>query len=155
MRANLSFRGCFPGVLIALVVAVTPGRVGLADPPAHETPDWGASNPVVRAVNRGVMLMEQYEYGAAAEAFGEAVKLAPKSIEARVNLAIARYNRSEKEDVEEANRLLDEVLAEQPDNARALYFRGIVCQYTGQDDQAIEYFEKVLKLHPDDAYVWY
>jgi len=113
---------------------------GLADTPAAEDAGWKASDPMIRAVNRGVMLMEQYQYGAAAEAFGEAVKLSPKSVEARVNLAIARYNRSEKGDIDEANRLLDQVLAEQPDNARALYFRGIVCQYTGKDEEAITYF---------------
>jgi tetratricopeptide (TPR) repeat protein len=139
------------GVLCCGGAAVLVGR---AEPPQEEA-DWRGSDPVVRAVNRGVMLMEQYEYGAAVEAFGDAVKLDPESIEAKVDLAIALYNRSEKGDVEKANGLLDKVLEEHPDNPQALYFRGIVCQYTGKDEEAIEYFERVLRLHPDDAYVWY
>ena len=101
---------------------------------------WRANDPFVQAANRGVALMERYEYSAAAEAFERAVELKPRSLETRVNLAIATYNRAAKGDLEKAEALLDDVLREAPDNLRALYFRGIIHQYSGRDEPAVACF---------------
>ena len=42
--------------------------------------------------------MGQYDYDAAAKAFEEALKADPALAEAKINLAIARFNRARKED---------------------------------------------------------
>ncbi|UCF34212.1 MAG: VCBS repeat-containing protein, partial [Phycisphaerales bacterium] len=112
-------------------------------------------DPVVQHTNRGVALMGRYDYAAAVEAFEQAYQLAPSSIRARVNLAIALYNRNAKGDLERAEALLDEVILKAPEHARALYFRAITYQYRGQDEQAIPLLERVARLRPHDACSWY
>ncbi len=116
---------------------------------------WHTLDLAVEANNRGVALMEQYDYAAAAEAFAQAVALAPRSTAARINLALATFNRADRGDLEHAEQLLDDVLRDGPDNARGLYFRGITHQYAGRDEAALSCFERVLKHVPADAYTWY
>jgi len=99
--------------------------------------------------------MERYEYADAVKAFEQAAKLAPDSVEIRIDLAIAMYNRGGKGDLERCEALLDAALAVEPDNVRARYFRGIAYQYRGQDEQAIGCFDRVVKLVPHDAVAWY
>ncbi len=152
-------RGCVrsPVVLSLSFLVVIAGvrRVCVAQTPAGPDHPWRTADPVVTAINRGVALMEQYEYTQAAEAFEQAVKLAPKLTEARFNLAIALFNRCAKGDVEAAEKLLDKVVQEAPDNLRALYTRGIVHMYAGQDEQALPCFEKVLESAPHESHAWY
>jgi Flp pilus assembly protein TadD len=112
-------------------------------------------DPVVQHTNRGVALMGRYDYAAAVRPFEEAYQIAPSSIRIRVNLAIALYNRNAKGDLERAEALLDEVIREDPEHARALYFRAITHQYRGQDEEAIPLLERLVKLRPDDACSWY
>ena len=127
----------------------------MAGPPGDPKDAWRTLDPVVRATNRGVILMERYEYAGAVQAFEQALKLAPGSAEARVNLAIALFNRAAKGDLERTEKLLEEVLRDQPDHLRAIYFRGITHQYGGRDEQAVSFFERVLKLAPHDSHAWY
>src|ERR1039458_3640847 len=70
----------------------------------------GPSGVVIEAVNRGVSLMGQYQYDDAVKAFEEAVKADPTLADAKVNMAIAMFNRARKEDrdIESAGALLDE-----------------------------------------------
>jgi hypothetical protein len=139
----------------AAVVGFCGGTICAAGPPDGAEHPWQVADAMVRASNRGVALMERYEYAAAVAAFEEVVKLAPDSVEARVNLAIALYNRCGKGDLERAEALFDEVIAQEPEHARALYFRGITHQYRGQDEAAAGYFERVVRLVPHDASAWY
>ncbi len=126
-----------------------------AEPPAVAGDAWKTLDPIVRAANRGVALMERYEYSEAVKAFEQVVALVPESPDARVNLAIAIFNRSGKGDLEQAEKLFDEVLADQPDHARALYFRGVIHQYSGRDEQALSCFERLVKRFPNDGTLWY
>ena len=96
---------------MALILSVTSSvlvcwPLGHAQAPADQKHPWQIADPVVSAVNRGVGLMEQYDYVEAVKAFEQAVDLVPKLIEARLNLAIALYNRCAKGDVEKASKLL-------------------------------------------------
>ncbi len=139
------------------VLATVSGCRGVpaAAPPRAGAEVWRLSDPAVRVANRGVALMERYAYAEAVAAFEEALALAPRSADLRVNLAIATYNRSAKGDLEQAEKLLDEVLREEPDHARAWYFRGITHQYAGRDERAVACFERVVGLAPHDACAWY
>jgi len=116
---------------------------------------WGVGEPVVAAMNRGVALMEQYDYAEAVKAFEQAARLAPDLIQARLNLAIALFNRCAKGDVQAAEKLLDEVTREAPDNLRARYMQGIIHVYSGRDEQAVSCFERVVKLAPHESHAWY
>jgi Tfp pilus assembly protein PilF len=116
-----------------------------------------SSSAALSAMNRGVSLMGQYLYDDAVKAFEEVLQAAPDAAEAKINLAIARFNRAQKEqrDVEVAGELLDAVLQQQPTNAPALYFKAIVLQHLGQTEGAVPLLEKVLEQHPDDGVAWY
>ena len=116
-----------------------------------------ASPAVVAGMNRGVSLMGQYDYDGATKAFEEVLAAVPELTDAKINLAIARFNRGRKEnqDIEQARNLLDAVLRKEPDNMRAWYFKGIVLQHIGQSEPAIACFEKVVQTRPDDGAAWY
>ena len=120
--------------------------------------DAGSPNAaVVSGMNQGVSLMGQYNYDRAVKAFSGVLEADPALIDAKVNLAIARFNRARKEDrdIEQAGELLDGVLKSEPGNVRAWYFKGIVLQHIGQTEAAIACFEKVVQQRPDDGAAWY
>jgi Flp pilus assembly protein TadD len=140
---------------LCLVLACGIGLlIGGCKPSAQKT---GPPPAVVAAVNRGVSLMGQYQYDQAVQAFEEALKLDPELAEAKIDLAVALFNRGRKadQDLERAGQLLQAVLRKQPDNARALYFQGILCQHAGKSEPAAACFEKVARLRPRDGSVWY
>jgi tetratricopeptide (TPR) repeat protein len=146
-----------PPSLARLLASPCGLAVALALAGCGKGPEPPAPSPGVEALNRGVSLMGQYQYDAAAQAFEEVVKARPDLTEARVNLAIARFNRNRKEDqdLEIALRLLEEVLQKEPDHLRALYFKGIVLQHVGKAEEAVPCFETVVRRRPDDGAAWY
>ncbi len=141
------FKGLGRWIAVAAAVAVV-ARTAAAQP-ANPSPQ------VVSEMNRGVSLMGQYQYGEAAKAFEQVLKQAPNLLEARINLAIALFNRNGQEDLAAAERALTEVLAKEPGNLRALYFQAIVLQHVGKADEAIPNLKAVLKQRPNDGAAWY
>lgn len=139
------FRALVPGLLAALLVAGCGPRPDPGAFPARQ----------VEAMNRGVSLMGQYLYDDAAKAFEEVVQAAPDLAEARINLAIALFNRNRKEDLDAAGKLLTAILQKESENPRALYFNAIVLQHIGQAEQAIPCLETVVRQRPDDGAAWY
>jgi Tfp pilus assembly protein PilF len=117
----------------------------------------GPDSTLVQSMNEGVSLMGQYHYDAAAKAFERAVAAAPHSLEAKLNLAIALFNRGRKEDndLERGSQLLEEVLAKDPQNLRALYSKGILLQHLGKAEEAIPCFEQAVRQRPQDGAAWY
>ncbi|MDJ0836566.1 MAG: FG-GAP-like repeat-containing protein [Acidobacteriota bacterium] len=105
--------------------------------------------------NRGVGLMGSFEYEAAAEVFGKLVDRHPKQPVFLTNLAIATLNRQGDGDEARAMALLDRVLAEDPEDARANYCRGLLLIYAGREDEAMPHFEKVIERDPRDAFAHY
>ena len=136
-------------VLCGLMFAATGGLQAAS--PTVPTP------AMAQAMNRGVSLMGQYQYDPAARAFEEVLQAAPGSAEVKINLAIALFNRGRKEsrDLERAGELLQSVLQAEPENARALYFQGVMLAHLGKSEPAIGYFEKVLRQRPEDGAAWY
>ena len=125
--------------------------------PLPAAPEAEPSPRVVEAINRGVSLMGQYQYDQAVQAFQEVLQAEPGSTTARINLAISLFNRNRKEDqdLETAQKVLNEVLQKEPDNVRALYFKGILLQHIGKAEEAIPCFEKVVRKMPADGAAWY
>ncbi len=106
--------------------------------------------------NRGIGLMEQYQYDKAADAFAEAARLDARWLPGQINLAIARLNQAQPESLAEATHLLQSVLQRDPDSRHALYCLGIILHFEGKEpERAAKYFEAVTRLDPDDAHAWY
>ena len=102
------------------------------DPPA---PGPGKGTPGVTVVeplrltpkliaenNRGVGLLEQYRYDQAGKVFAALVKQQPRWLDAKVNLAIAVLNETQKGSV--AVPILEEVVIADPEHAAATYCLG-------------------------------
>lgn len=131
------------------------GALALLTACGRQSGEAGPDAGVVSAMNQGVSLMGQYLYEDAVRVFEEVVKAAPESMEARVNLAIARFNRNRQEDLAVGEQLLEEVLRKDPGHQRALYFRAVVLQHLGKADQAIPLLERVVQARPEDGAAWY
>src|SRR4051812_49056730 len=101
-----------------------------------------------RANNRGVALLEQFDYDAAADAFGQAVKLAPALGLARVNLAIALFYANKGGEAAEAARAAATAL---PDSPTSHYVLGLIAKTDNRIDEAAVAFQRVLQLDPSDA----
>lgn len=140
------------GVGVAATILV-PGA--LAQQTQSSGDVWSATDPIVRAMNRGVALMDQYDYAEAVKEFERVVAQQPNLVEARINLGIALFNRAGKGDMERAEQLMDAAIAAEPTNARALYFRAVMHQYRGEDAQAAPLLERVVAIEPNDGYAWY
>ena len=125
--------------------------------PAPAATNATLSRAAVDAANRGVGFMGQYQYGPAVEAFAAALQAEPAAATVRLDLAIARFHRNHKEDrdLEAAQELVETVLQRDPDNLRALFFKGIMWQHTGRADAAAPCFERVTRATPDDGVAWY
>ncbi len=115
----------------------------------------GYSSTVVSHMNRGVSLMGQYQYGDAVNAFEQVVQEAPDLMDGRINLAIALFNRNRQEDLAAAELALQEVLKNEPENVRALYFHAILLQHLGKAEAAIPQLESVLQQRAEDGAAWY
>lgn len=105
--------------------------------------------------NRGVGLMGKFEYGQAREAFADVVEMRPDWLDARVNLAIATLNRQQEGDTEEALRILDGVLSEDPSHARANFCTGLLKLHLGPPNDPLSYFQVAAKAVPDDPVAAY
>jgi hypothetical protein len=121
-------------------------------------PDQGSGGPTgddIALNNRGVALMGYFDYAGATDAFEEAVTKRPDWLDARTNLAIALKNRQQRGDEQLALQQLAEVLASDPDNARANYVAGLLRLYLGEVELAAAHFQSVVGEDPSDAYAHY
>jgi cytochrome c-type biogenesis protein CcmH len=97
----------------------------------------------------GRTYMQLQRFPDARRAYAAAVEVAPVA-EAKLGLAeadilIDRINLGG-----EAGRLVEEVVAEQPDNPKALFYGGMVALFRGDEPTARDRWEKVLALSPPD-----
>lgn len=117
--------------------------------------DSDRSNQAIAAMNKGVSLMGQYQYEGAVAAFEEVLRVRPDLEQARLNMAVALFNRNQKEDLEASQVLLNELLKRNPQNVGALYFKAILLQHAGKAEQAVPLLETVLRQRPEDGACWY
>ena len=127
---------------------------------------------VIDAHYQGLGAMERYDYRAAATAFEQVHQRAPGWITGTINLAISLLNlggeaeekakagqgatdQATVQNIETARRLLDEVLQSQPENASALFSRGIILESRGENVAANRDFAAVTRIDPHDAHAWY
>lgn len=149
------------GLLLLAIVAALAAYVGWRTlRPKPKTPLDTATILVRNA--QGVGHMDRYEFAEAVPVFEKLVADAPDWLPGKVNLAIALINfgkgtETGKEDVYvRAERLLQEVLAREPDNPYAHFNLGYLALVVQNDwDRATPYFQKVTQLDPSDAWAWY
>jgi len=105
--------------------------------------------------NRGMGLMEKYEYAPAAEVFQQAREAAPDWTIAEINYAIARMNVADPPDLDAAIDIFEAVLRREPKNLHAHYCLGIIIKYRNRLPDAIRHFEAVTNVDDGDAGAWF
>jgi Tfp pilus assembly protein PilF len=139
--------------LVALVI-VTGIALWLATKKPPVVPQSKVDSAIVLN-NKGVGLMEMYEYADAAEAFQKARDAAPDWPTPHINYAIARMNQANEPDLLVAMEVLSQLLSRDPENLHAHYCMGIIIKYRNQLAEAVKHFEKVVALDDSDAGAWF
>ena len=101
-----------------------------------------------RANNIGVAYLEQFDYAKAAESFRQALKIDPKLKIANINLAIALFNAQDIESALSAAKTAAEIAPEFP---QPFYILGLIARTQNRTEDAIGFFQKVLKFDPNDV----
>ena len=107
-----------------------------------------AREDAYRANNLGVALLEQFKHKEAADAFKRALQLAPDLALARINLGIALFNVP---DLPAAHRELQAAATASPSAPQPPYVLGLAAKSQNRPEEAITYFQKVLRLDPNDV----
>jgi cytochrome c-type biogenesis protein CcmH/NrfG len=111
-----------------------------------------AAAEALRLNNLGVAYMGQQRLEAALRAFRRSEQLSARLDIARLNQAIALLNMQR---FAEARRLLRGIVERDPYNAKAWYNLGLLDRAEGQDEAALEDFQRAAKLAPGDPDTWY
>jgi tetratricopeptide (TPR) repeat protein len=111
-------------------------------------PKANAREDAYRANNLGVALLEQFKYREAADAFKRALQLAPDLALARINLGIALFNVP---DLPAAQRELQAASTAAPIAPQPPYVLGLIAKTQNRPDEAITFFQKVLRVDPNDV----
>jgi tetratricopeptide (TPR) repeat protein len=113
----------------------------------------------VRQFNRGTALLEQYRYSEAAEVLRKVVEEHPDWLAAKFNLGLAYLNMQEAKGAEdylvEAKRLFEEILATQPDHLHARFCLGLLLEHIGENEKALDCFQRVYEADPEEPTVAY
>jgi hypothetical protein len=153
--------------LVAAAVAAAVGAWLLRDPKSTDTDDKPKSRPdmlaVLKANNRGVGYMEQYDFAEAVPVFEQVVDMAPDWLPGRINLGIALLNQQGEAgarqktspNLEKARAVFEEILRQDKDNPYAHYCLGIILVNEFPADEAVAHFKAVTRIDPKDAYSWY
>ena len=128
---------------VSALLLTAPGRVLQQALPA--APDREAA---YRSNNRGVALLEQYQYESAAAAFRDALRIDPSLALARLNLSIALYYAP---DLQGAAREAAEAARLLPSAPQPPYVLGLVARADNREADAARSFERVRELDPRDA----
>ncbi len=106
---------------------------------ARDNPDW------MRWNNLGICYLDQLQYAEALAAFQEVVRLRPGYADGYINLALTEL---QWEKYPEARPYLDKALGLSSNNARALFYMGLVERRSGNPGQEIADFSNVVKQYP-------
>jgi len=168
-RRTARLSACRIGLcLLGAVVAASgcgeqaqPHREAAGSATARRT-EAALTGPEARALadfNRGGALMEQYRYCEAAKAYERVLDLVPRWMAARFNLAVAYFNmhgqRGGREHLDMARQVFEEVLAADPKHLRARFCVGLYHQHVGDNEKALEQFQRVHEADPEDPHVAY
>lgn len=101
---------------------------------------------LIRFNNLGIALLDQLMYADARRAFEKTTEIDPNYDDGYVNQALASFWR----DSAGMNRLFDKALAINPQNVRAVYYKGALLRLAGKPAEALELFKQVEPRFPRD-----
>jgi Tfp pilus assembly protein PilF len=131
-------------ILVVAVLAV----LAVLQQPARPVPRPVDLERAYRANNRGVALLEQFNYDGATAAFREALKVSPDMGIAQLNLGIALFYGGKNAEAAGAAR---GAVARLPGSPTSHYVAGLIAKADNRLDDASAGFERVLQLDPGDA----
>jgi Tfp pilus assembly protein PilF len=108
-------------------------------PDPSDNADW------MRWNNLGIALLDQLQYSASVQAFGEVVKLRPDYTDGYTNIALTEI---EWEKFVSARMAIDKALSLNPTSARALYYRALIERRAGQSDAELADLIEVSRQFP-------
>lgn len=138
---------------IALLLAALLVGCSRSDTSAQSGTELTAAD--IEANNRGVALMGYFDYERARATFAELVERRPDWRDAQINLAIATLNRQQQGDETVALAIVERVLVDDPNNARANYVTALLRLNAGEADAAYRHFQRVADSDREDAYAEY
>jgi tetratricopeptide (TPR) repeat protein len=109
------------------------------EPDPTDNPDW------MRWNNLGNALLDQFQYAESVAAFTEVVKLRPTYADGYTNVGLTEISW---EKYGSARTAIRHALSLDPNNARALYYDGLLQRRAGNTDQEIADFRKVVEMFP-------
>ena len=105
----------------------------------------------------GIALLEQAQYGPAAEAFRRASELNPKDLNPLISAAVAEMRTErfglDRNQLAKAAELLEAALKLDPANARARYFHALVLRSQKKPDEAVVELARLAQEYPRDREV--
>jgi tetratricopeptide (TPR) repeat protein len=94
-------------------------------------------------------------FAKAYEAMGRAYKELGKPKEAEKSLHKAAEIYMSKEKDEDAEEVLNEILELQPDTINVYNSLGVLCRKRGQFEAALSHYQKAVKIHPEEPFIYY
>jgi Flp pilus assembly protein TadD len=110
-----------------------------------EAPDPSDNQDWMRWNNLGIALLDQFQYQESVQAFNEVVKLRPDYVDGYTNVGLTEIVW---EKYESARGAIHRALALDPNNARALYYDGLLQRRAGNTEREIADFRKVVEMFP-------
>lgn len=110
------------------------------NPDPADNPDW------MRWNNLGIALVDQFQYAESVAAFTEVIKLRHDYADGYTNVGLTEIVW---EKYDSARTAIRKALVLEPDNARALYYDGLLQRRAGNTQQEIADFRKVVEKFPD------
>jgi Tfp pilus assembly protein PilF len=141
--------------LRCLAFAFISAAIGLAACSRSADRRPAATGDLVTANNRGVGLMGQFDFDQARDVFAQLSASHPDRLDLQVNLAVATLNRQREGDDAEAQRILQKVLAADPQQFRAHYNLGLILLNDGRPADALSHFLFASEHERGDAYAVY
>ncbi len=130
-------------VAVAGALGCTPGNG-----PATPTLDPADAQTLVLHQNRGIGMLERYDYVAAVAELGKAYAIAPDWVPIRFHLALA-YLHAGPETRERSLEMMMAIIVEDPTHVHALYAAGILLENQGATEEALPLFGMAWELSKD------
>ena len=108
-------------------------------PDPADNPDW------IRWNNFGIAMLDQFQYAESVAAFTEVVKLRHDYVDGYTNVGLTEIVW---EKYESARKAIRKALSIDPNNARALYYDGLLQRRAGNTKQEIADFSRVVEMFP-------
>ncbi|MFM9096699.1 MAG: tetratricopeptide repeat protein, partial [Phycisphaerales bacterium] len=131
----------------ALSAAALLLAAGCAPPPPPVDPRAASE-----AVERAAAQLGMFEFGEAEAILAPIADRAGAPYEVRLDRAIAALNRSDEGAQARAIELLEGILRDHPDDARAEYCQGLAWLYLGEPAKALPRFRRAAARHPEDPH---